>query len=182
MRLPFIALFLATMTASATAQHHGHAERQRTGQAGGSPYAEFRSRHIKALSQQQIDDLQAGRGMGLALAAELNRHPGPMHVLEHAQALGLSPRQKGRMEALMADMRAEAVKAGEAAIAAERALDRLFAEGTAGEDALRAAVTAAAQAHGEVRFIHLRTHVKVKAEMTLEQVAAYDRLRGYVAP
>jgi hypothetical protein len=32
-------------------------------------------RSIKALSDQQVSDLRAGRGMGLALAAELNGYP-----------------------------------------------------------------------------------------------------------
>jgi hypothetical protein len=36
------------------------------------PYAGLQNRSIKTLSDQQIADLNAGRGMGLALAAELN--------------------------------------------------------------------------------------------------------------
>src|SRR4051812_36526408 len=48
----------------------------------GQPYAGLEQRPIKALSQQQADDLRTGRGMGLALAAELNGYPGPSHVLE----------------------------------------------------------------------------------------------------
>ncbi|WP_271518420.1 hypothetical protein [Bradyrhizobium sp. CCBAU 53380] len=40
-----------------------------------TPYAGMQSRGIKALSDQQISDLRAGRGMGLALAAELNAIP-----------------------------------------------------------------------------------------------------------
>ena len=55
-----------------------------------SPYAGMQARSIKALSEQQIADLKAGRGMGLALAAELNGYPGPAHVLEVADQLGLS--------------------------------------------------------------------------------------------
>ncbi|TMJ88150.1 MAG: hypothetical protein E6G78_09930, partial [Alphaproteobacteria bacterium] len=54
------------------------------------PYAGFEARSIKALSQQQIADLRAGRGMGLALAAEVNGYPGPMHVLQFADSLDLS--------------------------------------------------------------------------------------------
>lgn len=181
MRLPVVALFISAAVTAASAQHQGHGGSHAPAQAGASPYAEFRTRTIKALSQQQIDDLRAGRGMGLALAAELNGYPGPMHILEHERALGLSPLQKSRMETLMADMRVDAVKAGEAAIAAERALDRLFADGAASEDALRAAVSAASQAHGDLRGIHLRTHIKVKAELTPEQVMTYNRLRGYAA-
>jgi hypothetical protein len=34
-----------------------------------SPYAGMQSRGLRALSQQQIEDLRAGRGMGMALAA-----------------------------------------------------------------------------------------------------------------
>lgn len=55
-----------------------------------TPYAGMQSRPIKALSDQQLSDLRAGRGMGLALAAELNGYPRPSHVLELANQLGLS--------------------------------------------------------------------------------------------
>jgi hypothetical protein len=102
-----------------------------------------------------------------------------MHVLEHQAALGLSPGQIARMEALLAAMRADAVTAGAAAIAGEQALDRLFASGTASEEALRTAVDAVAQAHGEVRLIHLRTHIATRAALSPEQTALYAKLRGY---
>jgi hypothetical protein len=36
-----------------------------------TPYAGLQTRSIKAFSEQQVADLSAGRGMGLALAAEL---------------------------------------------------------------------------------------------------------------
>ena len=49
-----------------------------------SRYAGMEKRRVKAISDEQIADLKAARGMGLALAAELNEYPGPMHVLEHA--------------------------------------------------------------------------------------------------
>jgi hypothetical protein len=54
----------------------------------------MQTRPIKALSEQQVADLQAGRGMGLALPAELNGYPGPAHVLELADKLGLSADQR----------------------------------------------------------------------------------------
>ena len=59
-----------------------------------TPYAGMQARPIKALSDQQIADLKAGRGMGLALAAELNGYPGPLHVLELADKLDLSAEQR----------------------------------------------------------------------------------------
>lgn len=178
-RLSLVALFLSAAALTASAQHQGHGGHHPPGRSAAAPYAGFQDRPIKALSQQQIDDLLAGRGMGLALAAELNGYPGPMHVLEHEGALSLTAVQKGRMEHLMTQMRADAVSAGEAAVAAERALDRLFADGTASEEAIREAVRTATHAHSEVRFIHLRTHIAVKSELTREQIAAYNRVRGY---
>ncbi len=48
--------------------------------AAQSPYAGMQARPIKALSAEQIADLKAGRGLSLALAAELNGYPGPRHV------------------------------------------------------------------------------------------------------
>src|SRR4051794_33352570 len=84
------------------------------------PYAGLDGRPIKALSEQQIDDLRAGRGMGLALAAELNGYPGPMHALELADQLGLTQEQRTRVQLLFAGMKAEAVPLGEKLIAQER--------------------------------------------------------------
>lgn len=58
--------------------------------AGTSPYAGEEAREIKALSPSDIDGLIAGRGMGYAMAAELNGYPGPAHVLELAEQLELT--------------------------------------------------------------------------------------------
>src|SRR6266436_3691578 len=94
------------------------------------PYAGLEGRPIKALSEQQISDLRAGRGMGLALAAELNGYPGPMHVLELADSLALSDQQRAKMQDLFAAMRAEAIPLGDRLIAQEAELDRQFADKT----------------------------------------------------
>ena len=80
-----VAAVIALFAGAALAQHHQHKH-------GSSPYAGMQSRAVKALTDQQIADLRAGRGMGLALAAELNGYPGPMHVLELADRLSLSCR------------------------------------------------------------------------------------------
>jgi hypothetical protein len=77
-----------------------------------TPYAGMQTRSIKALSQQQLSDLGAGRGMGMALAAELNGYPGPSHVLELADKLDLTTDQRGRVKALFDAMKAEALTIG----------------------------------------------------------------------
>jgi hypothetical protein len=77
-----------------------------------SPYAGMQNRGLKALSQQEIEDLRVGRGMGMALAAELNGYPGPAHVLELASVLDLSEDQRNRTRALFEEMRNTAVPIG----------------------------------------------------------------------
>src|SRR6185295_20016721 len=92
-----------------------------------TPYAGMQTRPVKALSEQQVSDLSAGRGMGLALAAELNGYPGPSHVLELADKLQLSADQRARIKALFDSMKAEALPLGAKLIAQEADLDRQFA-------------------------------------------------------
>ena len=94
------------------------------------PYAGLQGRSIKALSEQQIADLRAGRGMGLALAAELNGYPGPLHVLEFANDLDLTSQQRAKVQELFAAMKAEALPLGERLIAQEAELDKAFASKT----------------------------------------------------
>src|SRR5438445_12498218 len=82
-----------------------------------SPYAGMQTRPIKALSEQQIADLKAARGMGLALAAELNGYPGPKHLLELADHLGLTDEQRAKIRQLFESMQSETIAIGDALIA-----------------------------------------------------------------
>jgi Spy/CpxP family protein refolding chaperone len=146
-----------------------------------SPYAGQETRDIKALSPEEIADLKAGRGMGLALAAELNGYPGPRHVLDLARELALSAEQHDRTNALFEAMRQETAAIGARLIEAERALDRLFADKRATPHSVAAAAQAAGAAQGELRAAHLRYHLAMMDVLSPEQVAAYNHLRGYAA-
>jgi hypothetical protein len=97
---------------------------------GQQPYAGLQNRSIKTLSDQQIADLNAGRGMGLALAAELNGYPGPLHAIELASDLRLSPEQVGKLKALFEVMKAETIPLGASLILQERDLNDDFANHT----------------------------------------------------
>jgi hypothetical protein len=143
------------------------------------PYAGMETRGIKALSEAQIADLEAGRGMGLALAAELNGYPGPAHVLELADALHLTAEQRARTEILFAEMKAEAIARGAAVLRGETALDRAFAEHSVSPAALRAQLIELGTAQGELRNTHLKYHLAMVDVMARDQIAAYRRLRGY---
>ena len=172
MKTPLAVLAVLLAAAPALAQHQ-------PSHAGRSPYAGLQTRAVKALSAEQIADLRAGRGMTLALAAELNGYPGPSHTLELAAPLGLSDAQKRATQALFAQMKAKAQRAGEEVIAAETALDRLFRDGTAGAASVQAASADAARAQGAMRALHLRYHLLMREVLTPEQTAKYAALRGY---
>jgi Spy/CpxP family protein refolding chaperone len=146
-----------------------------------SPYSGQERRPIKALPETEMRDLAEGRGMGLAKAAELNSYPGPMHVLELADRLGLSEAQRAASEALVAPMRNQAIALGTQIIAAERDLDRAFAEHSVDADYLRRQVQKIASLQGELRATHLETHLAQRAVLTPEQIARYNALRGYGA-
>jgi Spy/CpxP family protein refolding chaperone len=143
------------------------------------PYAGLETRPIKALSERQIADLKAGRGMGFALAAELNGYPGPVHILELAQPLHLSDGQREQVTQLFEAMKREAVPLGERLIAAEVTLDRAFASKSITEASLRKAVEDIAATEGALRVTHLRYHLATLAVLTPEQAQRYSELRGY---
>src|SRR5258706_5228852 len=144
-----------------------------------APYAGYQQRPIKALSEQQMADLSAGRGMGLALAAELNGYPGPVHVLGLADKLDLSPDQRANIQRLFDSMKAEAVPLGSKLIEQEADLDKQFAGHTVTPDSLKASTAAAATTQGALRETHLKYHLSTKAILTRRQMQRYAELRGY---
>ena len=143
------------------------------------PYAGLEARQIKALSTEQIADLKAGRGMGLALAAELNGYPGPTHVIELAEPLTLSAAQRTKVQELFAAMQAETVPLGEKLIAQETELDRQFAGKTITEASLVAATQAIGATQAALRAAHLKYHLATITVLTPAQVQRYAELRGY---
>jgi hypothetical protein len=143
------------------------------------PYAGLDTRQIKALSDQQMADLKAGRGMGLALAAELNGYPGPVHVLELTDQLGLSAEQKLRVGELFAAMKADAVPLGERLIAQEAALDALFARHTATRESVASATAEIGDTQAKLRAAHLKYHLSTLEVLQPAQVQRYAELRGY---
>jgi hypothetical protein len=143
------------------------------------PYAGLQNRPIKALSEQQVADLRAGRGVGLALAAELNGYPGPLHVLELGDRLKLSAAQREHVQKLFASMKSEAVPLGEALIEREAQLDQLFASRTVTPHNLVATTQAIGDAQASLRATHLKYHLSTLELLSADQVRQYSALRGY---
>lgn len=146
-----------------------------------SPYAGEQTRKIKALSESSIQSLLNGEGMGLARAAELNRYPGPMHVLELKSELKLTEQQLKRTQNLFKEMRTEARELGRKVVDAESRLEMEFARGSATEAKIATQTEEIARLQGKLRYCHLKAHLKMVAILSKWQVAEYNRLRGYGA-
>jgi len=149
------------------------------GSSADSPYVGQESRGIKALSSQEISGYLSGHGMGLAKAAELNGYPGPAHVLELAEELELTGEQTEQTEALFQLMKSSAVSLGEELLEEERALDQMFASGAVTPDSLASALARISRLQGEIRRVHLDTHLQQTAILSSAQIEAYAEFRGY---
>lgn len=146
-----------------------------------SPYAGQESRSIKALDSTEIRSLLNGEGMGYARAAELNRYPGPRHVLDLGDELGLTAVQRSAVEKIFATMQHAARGVGREVVAGEAALDSLFASGKASPASVDSAAGTIARLEGVLRATHLKAHIEVTRLLTPEQIAAYETARGYHA-
>ncbi|MFB9069288.1 Spy/CpxP family protein refolding chaperone [Pseudofulvimonas gallinarii] len=144
-----------------------------------STYAGEQTREIKALSPERVAGLLAGAGLGLAKAAELNRYPGPMHVLELAADLGLSDEQVEATRALRAEVVSNAKALGAELVAAETELDALFRSGEASTSRVDELVQSIGALEARLRAVHLNAHVAQRDVLTAEQVERYVQLRGY---
>ena len=147
-----------------------------------SPYAGWEGRNIKALSPEQVEDYLEGRGMSMALPAELNGYPGPRHVLDLADQLDLTADQLAQTQRLFEDMRLKAIELGERIVAREAALDELFASGTASKAGLSDAAEALGLLNGQLRAHHLGYHLAMRDLLDPRQIQSYQRLRGYASP
>lgn len=161
-------------TVASAQQHHGKQQKSFT-----QPYAGQETRVVASLSDEDVQGFLGGRGMGLAKAAELNGHPGPMHVLELAEELKLTAEQRQAVKAAFDRMKAKAKALGEDYVKAEQAVDGAFKSGTADAGEVAARVAEANRLLGEVRLSHLQAHVEITPVLTPVQRARYAELRGY---
>ncbi|MGB7070653.1 MAG: hypothetical protein WBD22_14265 [Pyrinomonadaceae bacterium] len=137
------------------------------------------SYRIKSLSETEVQAYLNGRGMGLAKPAELNSYPGPMHVLELAEKLQLSARQKGDTQEAFERMRGEAIRLGKLIVEKEAKLNDLFAKGKAGQKDMQTNIREIARLQGELRAVHLSAHLETRRVLSSDQVEKYNELRGY---
>ncbi|MEO5372081.1 MAG: hypothetical protein H7833_18585 [Magnetococcus sp. DMHC-1] len=134
---------------------------------------------IKSLSAEEQEGLKAGKGLKQSMVAELNGYPGPVHVLELAKELRLSPQQEASAQTLAREMTAQAVPVGEEILRQEAKLDHLFASGHAAPDKITPVVMELGQLRGRLRLIHLNTHIAMQKILTAEQINHYNTARNH---
>ena len=114
----------------------------------------------------------------MALAAELNGYPGPRHVLEFGEQLGLTNQQRVDVQRLFDQMTAEVIPIGEKLISQEGELDRLFARRVVTPSGLDSATAAIGVTQAELRKAHLNYHLMTSELLTPAQMQRYAQLRG----
>ena len=144
-----------------------------------SEYVGEEYRAIKSLSADDIKELRAGGGWGLAKAAELNGVPGPAHILEMASAIELTPTQQAEIQAIYQQMKSEAVSLGNQLIQLEAALNSHFADGSINQAILEQSVQDIERVRVQLRLAHLSAHLQTPNILTPEQISLYNELRGY---
>ncbi|OED42092.1 hypothetical protein AB833_07995 [Chromatiales bacterium (ex Bugula neritina AB1)] len=144
-----------------------------------SPYASEQNRTIKSLSQNDIADLTAGAGWGLAKAAELNGVPGPMHLLEMKDEIGLTDVQIESIDRVFNEMRSDAKLLGKKLILQETALDDKFKNDVPTPEELRIQLAEIGETRSSLRYVHLSAHLKMPKILSASQIDSYNQLRGY---
>ena len=148
-------------------------------QAADNPYAGQEKRAIKALSDQEINDYLNGRGMGTSKAAELNRYPGPRHVLDDAKKLGLTAAQLRKTENVHEAMTDTARRIGKEIVEKEAELEALYASKKATLENTERLVRKLANLQADYRVAHLTAHLKMQQILSKQQIETYDQVRGY---
>ena len=144
-----------------------------------SEYVGEEYRSIKSLSADDIKELRAGGGWGLAKAAELNGVPGPAHILEMASEIELTPTQQAEIQEIYQQMKSEAISLGNQLIQLEAALNTHFADSTINQAILEQSLQDIERVRAQLRLAHLSAHLQTPNILTPEQISIYNELRGY---
>ena len=144
-----------------------------------SAYVGEASNEIKSLSPGEVKSLLQGDGMGFAKVAELNRFPGPRHVLDLKEELHLSEYQIAKTNLIFVKMQERAISLGTQLVEYERELDELFSSVQISTSTLDSLLLKIGETESRLRGAHLHAHLQMKEILSPHQVMMYDHLRGY---
>jgi Spy/CpxP family protein refolding chaperone len=127
--------------------------------------------------------LAAGEGLGMGRMAEAHGYPGPRHVLEWADSLGLSADQKAKLSDLYASSKSKFVQLGQDYVDAETRLEAAFAgDSPPSASEVEKRAKAVGEAFGALRAAHLATHLRTRAILTDAQAEKYSSMRQSMGP
>lgn len=171
---PRVLLSFASLLLLAGCTSHGAAP-----DASTNPYGSLVDSPVRGLTPEQIEQLETGAGMSLALPAELNGYPGPKHVLELAEELGLEPDQVDEVQTIHDETQQAAIEVGTQIVEKYRELDEAFRSGAIDEADVEALTEEIGTLEGDLRSVHLRAHLRTQPILSDHQRAMYVQLRGY---
>jgi Spy/CpxP family protein refolding chaperone len=178
---PFILAGVLLAGSAAYAQgHEGHdmGNMSMEGMAQPQPAAASSAASMAGYSaEERASGLREGRGMGLAMPAERNGYPGPRHVLELADRIGLSAEQRARTQSLFDAMQSQARRLGAQLLAQEAELDAMFRAHRATPASLEATARRIGETEAALKVTHLRTHLAMVDVLTPDQLQLYVAAR-----
>ena len=122
--------------------------------------------------------LESAQGGGMASYAELNGYPGPKHIVEMQNEIGLTEEQLKQIESIFDEMHEKARAKGELIVMKEERLNGLFKSGRASEEDVQQLAAEIGRLRGELRAIHLIAHLQATKVLTREQTAMYVAIRN----
>jgi uncharacterized protein (DUF305 family) len=143
-----------------------------------SAYLDQLASSVRGLSQEEINGLLAGKGLGYARSAELNGYPGPRHVLDMTE-LQLTSEQTASITTIFDNMNREAVTLGQKIVDAETVLSQSFSDKKITEVSLQEQLKKLTALYSQLRQVHLQAHLAVTPLLSEDQLAQYQVLRGY---
>lgn len=154
-------------------QREGQAESgMRAGGAmGGGPM-------LSGISEDEKTALLAGSGLGAGMIAMMNGYPGPKHVLEMGEELGLTAEQKEELGTLFAKRKASFVEMGRELVKKDEELTAMFAAGSVDTGEVEKLSREIGQLQGELRAGHLNAHVLTWEALTEVQREKLASMRG----
>lgn len=118
-----------------------------------------------------------GDGAGMGAYAEANGYPGPKHVLELAEELGLTARQRADVREVFDEMKSRARSIGKMIVKVEEELHAAFASGMIKGESVEDDAESIGKLRGALRAAHLTAHLRTKELLTPDQVKRYVTLR-----
>lgn len=182
--IPAAMLVAFSLVASpAAAQEHGESGggmgggHQMHGQAGGGMQG-MGGGMLGGVSQQEKEALLKGAGLGAGMIAMMNGYPGPKHVLEMGDELGLTAEQRESIGKTYGKVKAESVELGTELVEKDEKLTALFASGSVTAGEVEKLSREIGELQGRVRATHLNAHVETFDALTPAQREQLSSMQG----